>query len=152
MEKNTPRPFDRWFSKVATKVTKATGSPIVVVLAFLAVILWGATGPVFNYSENWQLVINTSTTIITFLMVFIIQHSQNKDTTAMQLKLNELLAANKNASNRVVNIEDLSEPELMLLKSFYKKLSDLAEEEKELFTTHSIDEATLNQQEKTSAE
>ena len=152
MEKITPKRFDKWFGKVATKVTKASGSPIVVVLAFLSVIIWGATGPVFHYSEDWQLIINTSTTIITFLMVFIIQHSQNKDTTAMQIKLNELLAANKNASNRVVNIEDLSEPELMLLKGFYKKLSDLAEEEKELFTTRSVDEAKQNQEEKSSVE
>lgn len=141
----TPKPFDKWFGNVATKVTKATGSPIVVVLAFLSVIIWASTGPIFHYSEKWQLIINTSTTIITFLMVFIIQHSQNKDTTAMQIKLNELLAANKNASNRVVNIEDLSESELMMLKSFYKKLSDAAEEEKELFTTHSVDEAKLKE-------
>ncbi len=152
MEKTTPKPFDKWFSNVATKVTKATGSPIVVVLAFLSVIIWGALGPVFHYSDDWQLIINTSTTIITFLMVFIIQHSQNKDVTAMQIKLNELLAANKNASNRVVNIEDLSEPELMLLKSFYKKLSDLAEEEKELFTTHSVHEARENHEEKLTVE
>ena len=151
MEKNTPTSFDKWFSDVATKVTKATGSPIVVVLAFLSVIIWAATGPVFHYSQNWQLVINTSTTIITFLMVFIIQHAQNKDTTAMQIKLNELLAANKNASNRVVNIEDLSEPELMLLKSFYKKLSDIAQKEKELFTTHSVDEAKENNDKKSNA-
>ena len=144
MENFTPKPFDKWFGNVATKVTKATGNPIVVVLAFLVVIVWGATGPVFHYSENWQLIINTGTTIITFLMVFIIQHSQNKDTTAMQIKLNELLAANNNTSNRVVNIEDLSEPELMLLKSFYKKLSEAAQEEKELFTTHSVDEANQN--------
>lgn len=117
-------------------------------MAIAVVIIWALTGPVFNYSEKWQLVINTGTTIITFIMVFIIQHAANKDTTAIHLKLNELLAANKNASNRVVNIEDLSEPELMVLKSFYKKLSDLAEKDNELFTTHSVDEAKENHIEK----
>ena len=92
--------------------------------------------------------INTSTTIITFIMVFIIQHSQNKDTTAIQLKLNELIAANKLASNRLVNSEELTEKELDTLKLFYKKLSNAAEEGNDLFTTHSVDEARGNQHEK----
>ena len=142
----------RFFENTASQATKAAGSNTAISIAFSIVFIWLICGPFVNYSEHWQWIIHTITTIITFLMVFIIQHSQNKDTTAMHIKLNELLAANKNASNRVVNIEDLSEPELMLLKSFYKKLSDLAEEEKELFTTHSVDEATLNQAGKSSVE
>lgn len=148
MEKKTGNSFNKAFTVIAARVTKATGSPAVVILAFVFVIVWGATGPIFNYSEEWQLVINTSTTIITFIMVFIIQHSQNKDTTAIQLKLNELIAANKLASNRLVNSEELTEKELDTLKLFYKKLSNAAEEGNDLFTTHSVDEARGNQQEK----
>ncbi len=148
MENKSSKGFAKWFGRVASKITKATGSPVVVIIAILIVVVWALTGPLFNFSETWQLVINTGTTIITFIMVFIIQHSGNKDTTAIHLKLNELLAANKDASNRVVNIEDLSEPELMVLKSFYKKLSDLAEKDNDLFTTHSVDEANENHTQK----
>lgn len=148
MEQNSPSTFAKSFGVLATKITRSTGHPFVVIIAFILVVVWAALGPLFHFSQGWQMVINTGTTIITFLMVFIIQHSQNKDTTAIQIKLNELLAANKNASNRVVNVEDLSEPELMVLKDFYKKLSDLAEEKKDLFTTHSVDEAHQNDEEK----
>ena len=122
-------------------MTRACGSPFSVIAAFLLIIVWSITGPLFNFSETWQLVINTGTTIITFLMVFIIQHSQNKDTTAIQLKLNELLATNTHASNRLVNIEDLTEDELLTLKKFYIKLALLASQETDVFTSHSIDEA-----------
>ena len=138
------------FRKFSHKVAEATGTPLAFGLALILIILWAFTGPTYHYSENWQLVINTSTTIITFIMVFIIQHSQNKDTTAIQLKLNELIAANKLASNRLVNSEELTEKELDTLKLFYKKLSNAAEEGKDLFTTHSVDEARGNQQEKNS--
>jgi low affinity Fe/Cu permease len=148
MEKGADNTFNKTFTLIAAKVTRATGSPAVVILAFLFVIIWGATGPIFHYSEEWQLVINTSTTIITFIMVFIIQHSQNKDTTAIQLKLNELIAANKLASNRLVNSEALTEKELETLKLFYKKLSDSTEAGNDLFATHSVDEAKENLEEK----
>ena len=111
------------------------------VIAFLFILAWALSGPLFNYSDTWQLVINTSTTIITFLMVFVIQHSQNKDTTALQLKLNELIAATPTASNRLVDIEDLTSDELETLKKFYIRLSDLAEKEANIHATHSIDEA-----------
>ena len=97
-------------------------------------------GPVFDYSDTWQLVINTGTTIITFLMVFIIQQSQNKDTAAIHLKLNELIASDERASNRLVDIEDLTEEELMILKKFYIKLSERAEKEKDIHSSHSLDE------------
>ncbi|HTN16664.1 MAG TPA: low affinity iron permease family protein [Chitinophagaceae bacterium] len=136
--------FDR-FSK---KVTKATGSPIAFALAILIVIVWAVLGPVFGFSDTWQLVINTGTTIITFLMVFVIQQSQNKDTMALQLKLNELIASSEKASNRLVDIEDLTEAELDKLKRFYIELSDLAEEEDDSFTTHSIDEAKRKHEQK----
>ena len=92
----------------AISVTKMTGSTGAFLIAMLSVIIWAATGPVFHYSENWQLVINTGTTIITFLMVFLIQKAQNKDSLDIQLKLNELVAADAFASNRLVNVENLS--------------------------------------------
>ncbi|MBL7711741.1 MAG: low affinity iron permease family protein [Chitinophagaceae bacterium] len=136
--------FDR-FSK---KVTKATGSPVAFALAILIVLLWAILGPVFGFSDTWQLVINTGTTIITFLMVFVIQQSQNKDTMALQLKLNELIASSERASNRLVDIEDLTEAELDKLKRFYIELSDLAEEDDDSFTSHSIDEAKRKHEKK----
>jgi low affinity Fe/Cu permease len=134
--------FYKKFEQIAGKVTRACGSPFSVIAAFLLIIAWALTGPIFKFSETWQLVINTGTTIITFIMVFIIQHSQNKDTTAIQLKLNELIATNTNASNRLINIEDLTEEELQTLKKFYIKLAHLAAQESDVFSSHSIDEAT----------
>lgn len=131
----------RFYNKISTKVTRLTGRPIALICAFLIIIGWAFTGPIFHYSDTWQLVINTGTTIITFLMVFIIQQSQNKDTAAIQLKLNELIACNAKASNRLIDIEDLTEEELLLLKKFYVKLSDLAEKEDDLYSSHSLDEA-----------
>ena len=131
----------RLYTKISTKITHATGKPVALIIAFLIILIWGVSGPIFNFSDTWQLVINTGTTIITFLMVFIIQQSQNRDTTAIQLKLNELIACNEKASNRLVDIEDLTEDELMLLKKFYVKLSDLAEKEEDLHSSHSLDEA-----------
>ena len=135
------------FDKIAASVTRFAGRPTAFITALTFVIVWGVTGPFFDFSETWQLVINTATTIITFLMVFIIQQSQNKDTMAVQLKLNELIACNKKASNRLIDIEDLTEQELITLKKFYIKLSDLAEKEQDLYSSHSIDEAdTFHQQ------
>src|SRR5688572_21572219 len=140
--KPTKNKFSAYFQSFAAKVTKATGSPWAFIIAFLVIIVWAISGPLFNYSDTWQLVINTGTTIITFLMVFVIQQSQNKDTIALQLKLNELIACQKNASNRLIDVEDLTEDELEVLKKFYIRLSNLAKKESQLYTTHSIDEAT----------
>lgn len=140
--------FVLWFEKLSTRITKATGSPRAVLIACLVIIIWFCTGPLFHYSDTWQLVINTGTTIITFIMVFIIQHSQNKDTTAIQLKLNELIATNDKSSNRLVNIEDLTEEELTALKGFYITLAKLSKEEKDIFKSHSIDEAEENNRDK----
>ena len=136
--------FDR-FSKV---VTRFAGSPFAFVAAFLVIIIWGLSGPLFGFSDTWQLVINTGTTIITFLMVFVIQQSQNKDTTAIHLKLNELLAATKTASNRLIDIEDLTDAEIQNIKKFYISLAELAEKDADQFTTHSLDEAKANHQQK----
>ncbi len=130
-----------FFEKFSTKVTKATGSSTAFILAFVVIIVWGITGPAFNFSNTWQLVINTGTTIITFLMVFVIQQSQNKDTVAIQLKLNELIAASSTASNRLIDVEDLTAKELETLKKFYIQLSELSKKENDIHKTHSIDEA-----------
>jgi low affinity Fe/Cu permease len=129
------------FGKMSNKVTKATGSPIAFITALTIVFIWAVTGPLFGYSDTWQLVINTGTTIVTFLMVFIIQQSQNKDTVAIQLKLNELIACSEKASNRLIDIEDLTEEELDKIKKFYIKLADLAEREKDVNSSHSLSEA-----------
>lgn len=135
------RAIPRTFNKISTVITRSAGRPGAFMMAVSLVIIWALTGPLFNYSNTWQLVINTGTTIITFLMVFIIQQSQNKDTMALQLKLNELIACNELASNRLIVIEDLTEEELTVLKKFYVKLSALAEKENDLHSSHSIDEA-----------
>src|SRR6478672_9793139 len=150
---NTNR-FSLFFQKFSNRITTATGKPMAFIIALLVIIAWAITGPIFKFSDTWQLVINTGTTIITFLMVFVIQHSQNKDTMALQLKMNELIAASHDASNRLISIEDLSEEELEVLKKFYIHLAHLAKKEKDIFKTHSIDEAkanTLQKIEKTSA-
>ena len=137
------------FEHFSGTITHYSGSTGAFVCAVLGVAIWAATGSFFNYSENWQLVINTSTTIITFLMVFLIQKSQNKESISMQIKLNELIASNERASNRIVGIEDLSEEEMNILKTFYTKLAALAKSEGDLMSSHSIDEAVDNHQEKT---
>ncbi|HEY6978568.1 MAG TPA: low affinity iron permease family protein [Chitinophagaceae bacterium] len=140
MEKNK-KGLSRLFDTFSTKVTKLSGSPGAFITALVTIIVWAITGPVFNYSDTWQLVINTGTTIITFLMVFLIQQSQNKDTLALQIKLNELIAANQNASNRLIDSEDLTGQELEMLKNFYIKMSERAKKEQDLRQTHSIEDA-----------
>ncbi|MFZ9388112.1 MAG: low affinity iron permease family protein [Chitinophagaceae bacterium] len=107
----------------------------------MVILTWIITGPLFHYSDGWQLVINTGTTIITFLMVFVIQQTQNKESVALQLKLNELIAASSTASNRLIDIEDISAEELETIKKFYVKLSELAKTESDIHKTHSLDEA-----------
>jgi low affinity Fe/Cu permease len=112
------------FAKLAGKISQATGSFWTFAGALLVVVVWAATGPLFHYSETWQLVINTGTTIVTFLMVFVIQHAQNKDMRAVQLKLNELIAAVEGASNRLIDVEDLTDREL---EHLYTRFQDLAQ-------------------------
>lgn len=130
----------QFFEKFSAKVTKATGKPLAFILAVVVILAWAITGPFFHYSDTWQLVINTGTTIITFLMVFVIQQSQNKDTVALQMKLNELIAAS-GASNRLIDVEDITEEELETLKKFYVKLADLSKKEADIHHSHSIEEA-----------
>jgi low affinity Fe/Cu permease len=132
------------FERFANWATNATGSSGAFIMAMVTIVIWLVTGPVFKYSDTWQLIINTGTTIITFLMVFLIQKSQNKDSKAIHLKLNEILASHEGSSNRMVDIEDLSENELDHLHKFYQQLSDLAEKEEDLLCTHSIDAAEEN--------
>jgi low affinity Fe/Cu permease len=133
------------FDCFAGIATRGAGSPLAFALAALTVALWAITGPMFGYSETWQLVINTGTTIITFLMVFLIQQSQNKDSLAIHLKLNELLASHKLASNRLVSIEDLDEEELKKLAVFYRRLSELSERDGGIGDTHEVEDAHANQ-------
>lgn len=130
-------------SRFATWVSDKTGSTWAFILAFGVVIAWGCTGPIFKYSDTWQLVINTSTTIVTFLMVFIIQRAQNKDALAVQLKLNELVAAIEGASNRLVSVEDLSDKDLEVLHKHYRELALMAKSETRITESHSIDEAKV---------
>jgi low affinity Fe/Cu permease len=138
---NTLSPKKNLFEVFATKVSQFAGSTYAFFIAFILVIVWAIVGPVFHFSEDWQLVINTGTTIITFLMVFLIQKSQNKDSLAIQLKLNELVAAHEFASNRMVCVEDMTEEELKTIKKYYSKLNELSVKEQKLQQTHSIDEA-----------
>lgn len=140
MKKKPVNSFKKKFYDFSTWVTKATGSPIAFLMALIIVIVWALCGKFFDFSETWQLVINTGTTIVTFLMIFVIQQSQNRDTIALHLKLNELIATNKDASNRLVDSEDLTEEELEVIKKYYKKLSEHTSNES-VFTTHSLDEA-----------
>lgn len=127
--------------KFSHQATKATGTSAAFVFAVLVIVVWGITGPIFKYSDTWQLVINTSTTIVTFLMVFLIQRAQNKDALAIHLKLNEIVAAMEGASNRLIDVEDLSEPEIDALRNYYKRLIELARKDDVLTNTHSIEEA-----------
>ena len=101
-----------WFSRMANATAAWTGKPVAFLLAFATIVIWGVTGPLFQYSDTWQLVINTSTTIITFLMVFLIQNTQNRDTLALQVKLSELILALNEADNRLAAIEDATDEEL----------------------------------------
>lgn len=131
------------FDRIAGRVTRVAGSSLAFAFACGAIVAWAATGPLFGYSEAWQLVVNTGTTILTFLMVFLIQHAQNKDSLAIHIKLNELLAATERASNRVVAIEDLDETDLGVLRDFYCELARQAERAGGVKESHSLDEARL---------
>jgi low affinity Fe/Cu permease len=130
-----------WLERWSTAITAWTGSTAAFGAALGIVTLWAILGPVFHYSDTWQLVINTGTTIVTFLMVFLIQRTQNKDSLAIQLKLNELVAAVEGASNRLIDVEDLSEEELRVLHKYYSRLATMAKKEEDIGTSHSVEEA-----------
>ncbi len=140
MAKRHRRLSDR-FEALSSSVTRWTGSSAAFGTAMGVILLWGLLGPVFNYSDTWQLVINTGTTVVTFLMVFLIQRSQNKDALAIHLKLNELVAALQGASNRLIEVEDLTERELMVLRRHYRELARLSKDESDLGHSHSVEEA-----------
>jgi low affinity Fe/Cu permease len=129
------------FERLARRLTEWTGSTAAFSGALLIIIIWAGTGWIFDYGDTWQLVINTGTTIVTFLMVFLIQRTQNKDSLALHLKLNELIAAKRGASNRLLNVEDISEEELHALHRHYATLAELARRESNLLRSHSVDEA-----------
>jgi low affinity Fe/Cu permease len=111
------------FRRFAKSASWATGHPISFVIAVLIVVVWGLTGPLFEFGNTWQLVINTGTTIITFLMVFLIQSSQNRDTIAIQIKLDELIRATEGAHNRLLDLEELGERELEEIRGRYEHLA-----------------------------
>ncbi len=134
---------DNVFERFAQKVLAWTGSTAAFILALTVVLVWAGTGPVFRYSDTWQLVINTSTTIVTFLMVFLIQKAQNKDAKAMSLKLNELVAALEGASNRLIDVESLTEHELDVLRRHYAELAKMARRDDKLTHSHSVEEAAV---------
>lgn len=139
---------NNFFERFSGKVAQMTGTPWAFFIALSVIIIWGITGPVFDYSDTWQLVINTGTTIITFLMVFVIQKSQNKDSKSIQLKLNELIAANRAASNRLIVVEDLTEDELDTLHKYYSRLAEETKKRMNMKESHSVEEAIENTDEK----
>ena len=120
--------MERLFTAVATRIAGFAGQPEAFVVALGAIVVWGLTGPLFGYSDTWQLVVNTATTIITFLMVFLIQNSQNRDAAAMQAKLDELIRAHTEARNRFIGIEHLTEHELREIRTAIERESGEAGE------------------------
>lgn len=127
------------FERISNTITTYSGSSAVFAVAICLILLWAVTGPVFNYSNTWLLIVNTGTSVITFLMVFLIQKAQNKEAIAVQLKLNELIAASTHASNRLLNIQDLSEAELKTLYEHYRKLVELTQKAESNTKIHSVE-------------
>lgn len=127
--------------RFSTKVTRWTGSSGAFSYALGIILAWAALGPIFQFSDTWQLVINTGTTIVTFLMVFLIQRSQNKDSLALHLKLNELVAAMKGASNRLIDVEAMTEDDLRTIERYYSELAQLARADANVSQSHSVEEA-----------
>ena len=129
------------FEKISNTITTYSGGTPVFLVAVGFILVWASSGPVFHFSNTWLLIVNTATSIITFLMVFLIQKSQNKESIAVQLKLNELIAANNSASNRLLNIQDLSEDQLNTLYEHYRTLVELTQKAKSNTKSHSIEDA-----------
>ena len=142
------RKHESFLSHFASLATEWTGSTTAFVLSVVVILAWIVTGPIFHYSDTWQLVINTGTTIITFLMVFLIQRAQNKDSQAVHLKLNELVAAVRGASNRLINAEHLTEEELKVLHRHYCKLVELAQQDVKAGKQHTVEEAVDRHEDK----
>jgi low affinity Fe/Cu permease len=142
--------FTDWFERFSHRATEAVGRPWAFMVALLVILAWAVTGPLFGFGDTWQLVINTGTTIVTFLMVFLIQQTQNKDGKAVELKLNELVAATRGASNRMINVEGLSESELDALHTYFAELAELAKKDKDMTESHSLEEARRRHESKRS--
>ena len=117
-----------WFTRAAKWASRASGRPLTFMLAVSIILIWAITGPIFQYSDTWQLVINTGTTIITFLMVFLIQNTQNRDTEALQIKLDELLRSVESAHTVLLDLEELDDDELDVIRNDYLKLAEKARE------------------------
>ena len=141
-------PVSRRLEEFSSAVCRWTGGSTAFGLALAVIVVWGLSGPLFAFSNTWQLVINTGTTIVTFLMVFLIQRAQNKDAMAIQLKLNELVAAMEGASNRLIDVEDLSEDELRALREFYAKLAGMSKKDRTLTQSHTVEEAEARHERK----
>jgi len=119
-----------WFTQFAKRISRASGRPITFAFALSVVVVWAALGPLFGYSDTWQLVINTGTTIVTFLMVFLIQNTQNRDTEALQVKLDELIRAVRAADDSLLDLEELDEEELDEIRDTYQKMAAAARDVK----------------------
>jgi low affinity Fe/Cu permease len=138
----------RGLERFSRAITDWVGTSWAFAVAFGVVVVWAVTGPLFGFSDTWQLVINTGTTIVTFLMVFLIQRAQNKDARAIHIKLNEIVAALQGASNRLINVEDLTEDEVRLLHRHYARLVALARESGDFMQSHSVEEAAMRHAQK----
>jgi low affinity Fe/Cu permease len=143
MARKKRRNLSQMLEEFSLKSTEATGTSTAFILALAVIVVWGLTGPFFHFSDTWQLVINTGTTIVTFLMVFLIQRTQNKDALTIHLKLNEMVAALEGASNRLIDVEDLTEDEIKTLHKHYQRLVEMAKKDLELTQSHSIEEAEV---------
>lgn len=141
MSKKKTKTLGQLLERFSLKATIATGTSKAFLLALTVIVVWALTGPLFSFSNTWQLVINTGTTIVTFLMVFLIQRAQNKDALAIHLKLNEIVAAMEGSSNRLIDVEDLSEDEIETLHKHYRTLARMAKKDLSLLKSHSIEEA-----------
>lgn len=119
-----------WFTKFAKRTSWATGRPTTFALAILLILAWLVTGPLFGFSDTWQLVINTGTTIITFLMVFLIQNTQNRDTEALQLKLDELIRSSRGAKNILLDLEELDDKDLDHIRDDFERMAEKARQPK----------------------
>jgi len=138
----------RALEMISHDVTAFTGSSWAFAVAAAIILIWLASGPFFHFSDTWQLVVNTGTTVITFLMVFLIQRSQNRDSQALHIKLNEILASAAGASNRLIDVEDLSEKELQTIQRHFRKLSEMTKREIDTTRSHSVEEAEVRHRSK----
>jgi low affinity Fe/Cu permease len=141
MPRRKKRGIGPFLERFSTTAMVWSGRTPAFLLAAGVIVVWAVTGPLFGFSDTWQLVINTGTTIVTFLMVFLIQRAQNKEAQALQLKLNELVAAMKGASNRLIDVESLSEDELEVLHRHYLTLAKMSKKDSKLTESHSVEEA-----------